>query len=157
MQRKSTWAATLTVCGLILGSWWFVSRKTIIASPLATLQSAVSATPIPIKQTLEIEPNYVQPWTFAAPAGKVPGRLYGRWSCQGKGAGLRGAHDDTLVSFKLIGPDNKVIVNEPKHPIDGNFDVRIDSPGEYTFEFNNGGIIRSSARVVKVDATYQPD
>lgn len=153
MQRKSTWVGTLIVCGLIVGSWWFVSRKTIIASPLATL----SATPIPIKQTLKIEPNYIQPWTFAAPAGKVPGRLWGRWSCQGKSAGLRGAHDDSLVSFKLVGPDNKVISQQPKHPWEGNFDVRIDSPGVYTFEFNNGGIIRSSARVVKVDATYQPD
>lgn len=157
MQRRSTWVGTLIVCGLILGGWWFVSRKTIIASPLATLQSAVSTAPIPIKHTIKIEPNYIQTWTFSAVASKVPGRLYGHWSCQGKSAGIRGAHNDTLVSFKLVGPDNRVIVQEPKHPVEGNFDVRIDSPGVYTFEFNNGGIIRSSARVVKVDATYQPD
>jgi hypothetical protein len=156
MKRKSTLVGTLVICAVIVGGWWFASRKTSIASPAAALKAAVSAEPIPVKRTIRIEPNHVQEWPFSPPGGKVPGRLYGHWSCQGKTAGIAGAHDDSLVSFKLVGPDNKTI-QELDHPTDGNFDIRFDSPGIYTFEFNNGGIVRSSARVVEFEGTYQPD
>jgi hypothetical protein len=119
-------------------------------------KSAVTAAPVPLKETLRIEPNYEKVWPLSAPGGKFPGRLTGHWSCRGKTAGIAGAHDDSLVSFKLVGPDNKTIQQAPR-PTDGNFDIRIDGPGVYTFTFNNGGVLRSSARVVEFEATYQPD
>ena len=74
----------------------------------------------------------------------------------GKRAGIKGANDDTLVGFTLRGPDNKVI-QTLDHPTSGNFSVRCDAPGVYTFVFDNTGIIRSSARKVSIKGTYQPD
>lgn len=156
MNRKSTWGSTLGICAVILGVWWYVSRKTIMPSPVAAFTAAVSAEPIRVKQTIRIEPNYERTWPFSPPGGKFPGRLSGHWSCQGKTAGIPGAHDDSLVSFKLVGPDNRTI-QRLDHPNGGNFDIRFDGPGVYTFTFNNGGILRSSARVVEFDGTYQPD
>lgn len=156
MNRKSTWGSTLGICAVILCVWWYVSRKTIMPSPVAAFQAAVTAQPIDIRESIRIEPNYEQPWRFSPPDGKFPGRLTGHWSCRGATAGISGAHDDSLVAFKLVGPDNTTI-QQTKKPIDGNFDIRCDGPGVYTFVFNNAGILRSSARVVEFDGTYQPD
>lgn len=153
MKRQSTWITTLIICGLIVGGWWVLSRKTIMASPLATL---TAATPVPIKQAIRVEPNRVMTWPISAPDGKFPGRLYGHWTCRGKAAGIQGAHDDSLVAFKLVGPDNRII-QQSNHPFEGNFDLHVTGPGVYTFEFSNAGLLRSSARVIEFDGTYQPD
>lgn len=156
MNRKSTWGTTLGICALILGVWWFVSRNTIVPSPAAAFRTAVAAGPIPIKEKIQIPANYEQTWPLSAPGGKYPGRLSGHWYSRGKTAGIPGAVSDSLVSFKLVGPDNRTI-QRMDHPTEGNFDIRFDGPGVYTFIFNNGGILRSSARVVEFDGTYQPD
>ena len=156
MNRKSTWGTTLGVCAVILVVWWFVSRKTIMPSPVAAFQAAVTAEPIHLREKIRVDANYEQPWRFTPPGGKYPGRFTGHWSCRGKTAGISGAHDDTLVAFTLVGPDNRTI-QKLDHPTDGNFDIRLDGPGGYTFMFNNCGILRSSARVVQFEGTYQPD
>ncbi len=74
---------------------------------------------------------------------------------RGISANVNGAADDTLVGFTLTAPDNK-IVQKLDHPVTGNFAVRYEG-GVYTFTFNNQSIIRSSARIVTLQGTYQPD
>jgi hypothetical protein len=155
-KHVSTAAGIIIIGAMALAGWWFVSRKTGIASPAAVLKSAVTAEPIPVMTKLRIEAGKGMTYTVSAPGNKVPGRLYGRWTSQGKTAGIKGATDDSLVGFRLVGPDNKV-VEKSDHPSAGNFNLRFDAPGNYTFEFDNAGVVRSTARVVEFDGTYQPD
>lgn len=152
MKRTSSLAALAVVGALFLGGWWLVSRKTAIASPAAL----VTAAPIPVTDRLTIEAGKGMTYSVTPPHGKVPGWFTGRWTCKGKSAGIKGAHDDSLVAFKIVGPDDKVI-EKLDHQGRGNFKLRFDGPGAYTFVFDNSGIIRSSARVVEIDGTYQPD
>jgi hypothetical protein len=153
-MRQSKLAASLAVVAVLaVAGWWFVGRKTAVASPATFL----SASPTPVKETIRVEANHVATYTLTPPEGKVPGWLTGHWTCAGKSAGIDGATDDTLIGFKIIGPDNKVIDKAGHHPTSGNFKVRIDGPGAYIFAFDNSGIIRSSARVVALNGTYQPD
>src|SRR5882672_4642004 len=91
--------------GLALGGWWFLSRKTGVPSP----GSVLAPSPIAYKEKLTIEAGKFMNYTISAPNGKAPGRLYGRWMSRGSSAGVKGATDDTLVGFKLVGPDNKVL------------------------------------------------
>jgi hypothetical protein len=156
MNWKGRLGSTLGIFAAILGVWWFVSRKTMIPSPAAAFTAIVKAEPITIQETIRIQPDSEKMWNFSAPAGKYPGRLTGHWTCRGKSAGILSAHDDSLVSFKLVGPDNRTI-QHLDHPTAANVDIRVDGPGVYTFTFNNGGILRPSARVVEFDGTYQPD
>lgn len=147
---------TLVVGAVAFGGWWFLSRKTAIASLADAFKAAVTAQPIPFKDRVEIAAARGAVYNVTPPGGKVPGRLYGRWTSKGVSAGIRGAKDDTLVGFKIVGPDN-TLVEKLDHPTGGNFNIRFDTPGVYTFTFDNSGIIRSSARVVEIDGTYQPD
>jgi hypothetical protein len=156
MKQRSSLVGTLLIVTMMVAGWWFVSRQTTIASPADTLKSIVTAQPFPVKRTIRVEAHHDATWTFSPPAGKFPGRFYGRWTCEGKSAGIAGAQDDSLVVFNLIGPDNKPI-QQMSHPIGGNFDIRIEGPSIFTFEFNNSGIVRSSSRVVELNGTYQPD
>jgi hypothetical protein len=149
-DRKSL--TRLVVLGVVIvGAWWALSRTTGIISPKAAIAEARSRA---INQTFSVQAGYEH--TYAVEFRNIPGRLSGHWSSQGKSAGIKGATDDSLVAFKLIGPNNNTLHNLD-HQNGGNFDVRIDSPGRYTFAFDNSGIIRSSARNVSLDATYQPD
>jgi hypothetical protein len=152
VQRRNSLVTVIMVGALFVGGWWFVSRKIAIASPAAL----VTASPIPVTDRLNIEAGKGMTYSVTPPQGKVPGWLSGRWTCKGKSAGIKGAHDDSLVAFKIVGPDNKVI-EKLDHQGCGNFKLRFDGPGAYTFVFDNSGIIRSSARVVEIDGTYQPD
>lgn len=156
MRYQSTWGRTLGICLVIVSGWWWVSRHSIVPSPAATFKAAFTTQAIPVRETIRIDANSVQKWPFHPPGDKFPGRLLGHWTCRGKAAGVQGAKDDTLVAFKLIGPDAKTI-QQLDHSTSGNFDIRFNGPGVYTFEFNNGGVFRSSARVVEIDGTYQPD
>ena len=156
MNRQSTWTRTLGICAVILVVWWFVSRKTIMPSPAAAFKAAVVAEPIHVKEKIQVERNLEKAWPCLPPGGKFPGKLTGRWTCKGKSAAIAGAHDDNLVSFKLLAPDNKTL-QQLDHPTAGNFEIRFDGPGAYTFVFNNAGGGHSSARVVEFEGTYQPD
>jgi hypothetical protein len=111
--------------------------------------------PLSVKEKIDIAARTNATYVFTAPSGKFPGRFHGRWICKGKSAGITGAHDDSLVKFKLIGPDSETI-ETLDHPSLEDFDVTIENAGSYTFEFFNTGIIRSSARIVELEGTYQP-
>jgi len=144
------------VVGFVLGviamaGWWFASRKMAIASP-ATI---FAASPIAVTKSLTVPPNQVVAFPWAGPEGKVPGRLFGQWTSHGASAGIKGANDDQLTRFVLRGPDNRVI-QTVENPTAGNFSVRFDAPGTYTFEFDNTGAFRSP-RSVQFEGTYQPD
>ena len=87
---------------------------------------------------------------------QVPGTLMGSWFSKGSSAGIKGANDDSLISFTLTDPNQKNL-KSMDHPVSGNLNERITAPGTYTITFSNGGIIRSSDRKVWVDMSYQPD
>jgi hypothetical protein len=153
-MRQTRVAASLAIVAVLaVAGWWFISRKTAVASPT----SIVAASPIPVRDTLRVEANHAMTYTLTPPQGKLPGWLSGRWTCTGKSAGIKGANDDSLIGFSIVGPDNNVIEKLDRHPTSGNFKLRFDGPGAYTFTFDNSGIIRSSARVVELSGTYQPD
>ena len=153
MKHLNVLVKTLAI-GVVSAGGWLAIHQTSAAAP-AVSRLADAPAPTPIKETIQVEAKKNATYTFTAPAGKIPGRLYGRWTCKGKSADIKGAHDDKLVGFKLIGPDNKVIM-KLDHPEFGNFDIKIDGPGAYTFEFDNSGIIRNSGRVVEIDGKYEP-
>src|SRR5260221_1034272 len=100
-NQLNTLAGTGIIIAAILGIWWFAARKTAIASPAAAIKAAVTASATPVRETLRIPANYNQSFTFSPAASKLPGRLYGQWTCRGKTANISGAHDDTLVSYRL--------------------------------------------------------
>jgi hypothetical protein len=138
---------------LVLGGWWFLSRKD---AGLRSPSELFAATPLHVTETFEVPPNRHIEWTFAPPQGRTRGTFEGRWSATGAAGGITGATDDTLISFELRGPDNTVL-QKLERPTSGNFTIRFDGPGRATFVFGNEGIIRSSARRVRLDATYHPD
>jgi len=86
-----------------------------------------------------------------------PGRLYGYWTSAGRSARIPGATDDTLASYDLRGPQNRVILEQRDRPLTANFDFHTDIPGVYTFEFFNNGLLRNSARNIDFHGTFQPD
>jgi hypothetical protein len=136
-----------------LGAWYLFARKVfLIPSP----GSLMRATPIPVKDNIDVPAGKLMNWTFSTPDGRTPGLLQGTWHCSGASAGISGAQDDTLVGFTLRGPDDKVL-EQLDHPISGNFSLRFEAPGKCTFVFDNGGIIRSSMRKVRIEGTYHPD
>jgi hypothetical protein len=103
---------------------------------------------------------------FTVPAGYIytyrvningTGRLYGYWTSAGRTAGIASATDDTLVSYDLRGPRDRIILQETNHPLSANFDFHTDVRGVYTFEFVNRGLLRSSARNIDLHAAFQPD
>jgi len=143
----------VVVAAAIFGAWYFIGRKSIA---VPTPKQFLSASPVPINQTVTIASGKEIDWTFSAPAGKTPGVFQGHWTCRGKSADIKGATDDTLVAFKLLDPNNKVVQHDD-HAVTGNFKVHCDDSGTYTLVFDNSGIIRSSDRNVVIDASYQPD
>lgn len=168
MKETKPLIVLASLVGLIFAGWWLKSHKSDAASPTALLQrlenrmdsrqsGILNGSSILIRQTLRIEPNRASTFNFIAPIDRVPGFLSGEWKSVGKSAGIAGARDDTIIAFKLIGPDKKIIEMQDHHPVAGSFKIRIDKPGQYTFNFDNSGIVRSSAREVRVDGSYQPD
>jgi len=142
------------VVAAIFGAWYFMGRKFIaVPSP----KQILTAAPVPINQTTTIASGHEFDWTFSAPAGKTPGVFQGHWTCSGKTAAIKGATDDTLIAFRILDPNNKIIQHDDDHPMGGNFKIDCDDSGSYTLVFDNSGIIRSSARNVVINATYQPD
>jgi hypothetical protein len=89
----------------VLGLWWGLSRQSLLPSPA----SVFAAAPIPINQTFTIPRGHEYQWTFSYPDSKTPGWLRGHWSARGASDSLKYATDDTLVSFTITGPNNKVI------------------------------------------------
>lgn len=117
---------------------------------------AVAADDLSLTKEFRVRANRVYELRVSKPDGKGPWHLHGHWKCQGRSADIEGATDDTLVRFALRGPDDKV-VEELKHPVSGNFSIHFTEPGTYTFIFDNSGIIRSSARLITVEGTFEPD
>jgi hypothetical protein len=128
-----------------------LAHKAGIASPSAVL----AATPQPIKQTFTVPRFRECQVTLAYPQVMSPGWVRGRWVAQGASDSIKGATDDTLVSFTVTGPNNEVI-QHLDHPASGNFAFRYQG-GQYTLTFSNAGVIRLSDRTVTLDGTYQPD
>jgi hypothetical protein len=141
-----------------LGVWWQLSR-TFPATPgtsgIISPKEVFKARPILINKSLTVDARSQQTWSVPAP-GPTPGLLQGRWNSSGASGGIRGAQDDTLVSFELRGPDN-ALLQRLDHPLTGNFSIRYETAGIYTFTFNNAGFVRSTARTVTIEGTYQPD
>lgn len=121
------------------------------------ISSLVKSPPLPVRHSDTVKPNFVHTYTLDISADHVPGTLSGSWDCKGKSAGIKGAIDDTLIAFRLKGANNEVLQQMPDHPRSGNFSLRVTRPGRYTFEFDNGGILRATPRQVSIDGTYQPD
>jgi hypothetical protein len=148
MKRLSPIALLLVAAA----GWSILSRKT----PIPSIASIVAASPVAVNQTFTVEPGKAYQFRFEFPADKSPGRFHGSWTSQGKSAGLKGATDDTLVTFTIKGSDDKTLTTSNRHPVTGNFDFRYTG-GTVTLTFDNSGIIRSSARTVTLAGIYQPD
>ena len=149
--RKIVAVCALLIVGLAL--WWVFSvAHPSVPSPAVVLP-ILSPPAQKIDETLIVGPGYTETYRLTIPR---PGHFSGFWSSAGKSAGIAGAQDDTLVGYVLRSPDNQVL-DRLDHPTSGNFDVRCTSPGIYTFEFSNAGIIRMAARKVEIHGTYQPD
>lgn len=168
MKETKPLIVLASLVGLIFTGWWLKSHKSDAASSTALLQrfenrrdsrwrGMPNDNSISVKQTLHIEPNRATTFNFVVPKDRVPGFLLGEWKSLGKSAGIAGATDDTLIAFRIIGPGKQIIEKQDHHPLAGSFKIRIDSPGQYNFIFDNSGIIRSSAREVEITGAYQPN
>jgi len=150
MKQRSI-VGVFVLAGLLAAIWFFTPARKVLSKASA---AATGSQPIPVKETMTVEPGKIQ--TFGCEFPNTPGRLYGTFHVAGSSAKIKGATDDTLIAFKLIGPNNETLQKLDK-PTSGNFDIHITSPGRYTFVLDNGGIIRRSARSVEIDAMYKPD
>jgi hypothetical protein len=142
--------ASLIVLVFGCGALWLLLRH---RDEVATATQQALRGPEKIRRTITVEPNYAYVYTLEFPVGKVPGRLVGSWRAMGRSANLEGAADDTLIRFRLLGPNNEV-VQTLERPTHGSFSVLVSTPGQYTFEFDNRGLIRSSKRLVSLEAEY---
>ena len=149
MKARDT--SVVTVAVVCLTCWWVLSRRSPLPSPAALL----AAPAIPLNNTITVPAGKEYKLAVSYPQDRSPGWLRGTWTVGGTSAGVRGAMDDTLVSYSLIGPDDSII-DRQDHPTSGNFSVRYTG-GVYTFMFDNGGVFRSSPRVVTIEGSYQPD
>lgn len=89
---------------------------------------------------------------FGFPINNVPGRLVGSWRTRSASG-----TDDTLVAFQFVGPNREQLLQSRDHPSEGTFDLRIESPGYYKFDFDNRGNAGSSAKLIDLDARYEAD
>ena len=139
---------------------WKALAAAVAVSTLGATESPVGLgdPPAPYVQhkRFVVPPGKLISYPVSPPLLKTPGRLFGHWVSRGSTAGIKDAQDDCLTAFELRGPDDKQIERR-RHPISGNFSVRCEAPGTYTFVFYNDGPLRKSARVVEFDATYHPD
>lgn len=137
---------------IVIPSWWILSKVTGVPGPKTILKG----TPITIKKTILVPSGKLISYTITPPSSKIPGWLYGSFSVSGARAGIKGATDDTLVGFHILDPKNNIL-NRLDHPATGSFSLRVETPGTYTFVFDNAGIIRMSDRKVTFDMEYLPD
>ena len=134
----------VAIAAIAFGCWWFFARQTgMVPLPAQVFQ----AKPIPVSKTFTVDAGRQITWTLPPPQGKTPGTFQGQWSSCGKSAGIKRATDDTLVGFRLLGPNSNTI-QSLDHPTSGNFSARYDGSGSYTLVFDNSGFVRSSAREV---------
>ena len=145
----------LTTVALAWWGWMSIVHPGV-PSPMTVLRAVSTPKPESLDKNLSIASGMADTWRITLSADKTPGRMCGYWTSEGKTAGIRGAQDDTLVSYALRGPNNQVLASLD-HPASSNFDVHCVNPGVYTFEFNNSGLLRSSTRNVTIHLTYQAD
>ncbi|HZK82463.1 MAG TPA: hypothetical protein VFC46_15380, partial [Humisphaera sp.] len=115
----------------------------------------VAQAPITGKETVTIRRGKLYNLPLSFEPNITPGRLTGHWESEGKSAHLRGANDDTIVAFTIRDSKNARVVQQ-LHTVSGKFDARYDG-GVYTLTFSNADLLRSSARNITIEWTYQPD
>ena len=146
----------VAVLGTILVAWWIISRV-VPGVPAPNIETLTKPASIDVKREgVTVPVGKVLTYQFPIRNDQVPGTLMGSWFSKGSSAGIKGANDDSLISFTLTDPNQKNL-KSMDHPVSGNLNERITAPGTYTITFSNGGIIRSSDRKVWVDMSYQPD
>lgn len=139
--------AVLLLLGLG-GVAWFFLRSQGVASPAALLKPQ----PVPFRSSFDVKPNYSQSYSLDFKASDVPSRVTGEWtSRRPPGAG---GLDDTLVAFKLKGPNNENL-QTLDHPTGGTFSFSVKTPGTYTFVFDNSGVIRMTPRHIEISGQRQ--
>src|SRR5437660_455444 len=136
-MKIKTSAGVLIIIVALFVFWYLLmpnrDKGTHLSGAVAAVNNAIHGPqPIPVKDSATVEAGKGRTCSYEFP--KTPGRLFGHWSSKGKSAQIRGATDDTIVAFQLIGPNNNILHNLD-HATGGNFDIRIDSPGRYTFVF----------------------
>jgi len=154
--KSNRWLPLLVVILIVLGTCF----GGILLSALRRtpggggVRSFIRPGPVPISESIAVEPNTSTLYRFEVKPEGLPGRLSGHWTSRGKSAGIAGATDDTLVGFWIKDPNNQ-IVQYLDHQFEGNFSLSVAVPGTYTFEFGNAGILRSSKRVVELEGQYE--
>ena len=137
MKNASTWIGVVIIGAMAFGIWWFITPEgqSVKLPNVASAMSQMVKQPEPktLKETFKVEPGKVR--EFYIEFREIPGRFYDSWSARGASAKISGANDDTLVRFKLLGPNNETLQD-------------LDHP--YTFVMDNGGILRMSERVVAI-------
>ncbi len=154
-MKKYTGAIALLIIGAVVvgGFLWCAKHPTAVNAALSGKSAERKS--FPISDAITIQPGYVQTLRYSFPADKTPGKFQGYWQVEGKSGHLKGATDDTLTGFSLLGPNNDAL-QKLTSPTSGNFSIRYEG-GMYTFSFENSGFLRSSPRTVTFTGTYQPD
>jgi len=158
MQKTKASIGLGIIGGVALGVWFCIAPRGATLSVPNVASAVMQAVSGPLKQSIHesVTIQAGRAYTLSYEFPRTPGRLYGSWGCRGSSAGIRNATDDTLVAFKLIGPNDEIL-QRVDYQAEGNFDIRINSPGRYTFVLDNGGIVRMSPRVAQIDAMYESD
>jgi hypothetical protein len=157
-KRLTPRQIAVILLGTALGVWRGVllMQSRINAGPgdgpsaaVGAAPSAAQAAEVAQPRSMSIQKNLTVSATgrvgFGFPIFNVPGHLVGSWHSDG-----------SLAGFQLVGP-NREQLQSLDHPSEGTFDLRIESPGYYTFHFDNRGNTGSSAKQIDLDARYEAD
>jgi hypothetical protein len=152
-SAKGILVTVFVLIGIIV-TVWFVFARSTGAKTAPMVNVLTGKPPIILDDKFTVNQNYVM--NHKLNIERAPGMLTGNFYARGKTIGIKGAQDDTLVGFHILGPNSQKL-NVLDHPVRGNFSLRVTAPGTYTLVFDNGGIIRSTPREVTLEGKYQPE
>jgi hypothetical protein len=124
-------------------------ERATLTARLHPLEDRQRAT-IRLNEELVVSPGGTEGHTFSP---KVPGTLTGTWRASGRGAG---GFDDNITAVRLV-DQNDVLLYSAGLGASGQFLVKIPQPGNYTFYFDNKGLLKSTARRVFLDGEFRPE
>lgn len=143
------------VLGVLVGGYFLFRRTVKAVTP-----------PIAIHETIRVAAG--QELHYQLRFDSAPGRLHGQWRSSREDyvmkdvAGneiskTKSGLTDSLVGFRILGPDGRVLHQQQESTSLGYFDIKVTRTGLHTVVLNNAGAFRSTPRSVEISAIYDLD
>lgn len=105
----------------------------------------------PVNAEVVVPPGTTQTMSFTPTM--VPGTLSGTWRSSGT---AYGALTNSITELRVLAPGDRLLKSF-QNASSGQFVVKIDSPGTYTFAMDNKGLLVRNARKVFIEGEFRPD